>query len=183
MLLLLFFPPPRISQISRGYFLKQNLDFSILHCLSVKNVSDHFRWGNVPVNQNKLSWFWSIFSSHMAPMFETLFLRLVHICEAFEYCSIQLSIDWNLFYETTDHLQQFRADKFSTLSRVKPLRSPRLVKLNSFNFDWKRCDPSKGFRALFVSCICSKNDSFLTVFSKVAFLSFTFFLQIIHNVP
>ena len=32
----------------------------------------------------------------------------------FEYCSIRLSIDWNHLYETTDHLQQFRADKFST---------------------------------------------------------------------
>jgi len=36
-------------------------------------------------------------------------------------------------------------------SRVKPSRSPRLVKLNSFNFDWKRCTTSKGFRALFTS--------------------------------
>ena len=61
------------------------------------------------------------------------------------------------------------------LSRAKPLRSPRPVKLNSFNFDWKRCNRSKGFRALFVYCICSNNDSFLSVFSKAAFLSFNFF--------
>ena len=59
-----------------------------------------------------------------------------------------------------------------------PLRSPRalLVELNSFNFDWKRCNTPKGFRAIFVYCICSKNDSFLSLFSKAAFLSFTFFI-------
>ena len=59
-------------------------------------------------------------------------------------------------------------------SRAKHLRSPRLVKLNSFNFERKRCNTSKGFRALFVQCICSKNDSFLLVFSKAAFLSLIF---------
>ena len=49
-------PPPRIRQISRSYFLKQNLEiFQFLHCLSLKYVvSDHFRWSNDPVNQNKL---------------------------------------------------------------------------------------------------------------------------------
>ena len=77
----------------------------------------------------------------------------------------------NDFYEATDHLQQFRADKFSTFSRAKPLRSPRLVKLNSFSFDRKLCNTSKGFCALFVDRICSKNDSFLSVFSKAGFLS------------
>jgi len=60
-------------------------------------------------------------------------------------------------------------------SRAKPLRSPRPVKLNSFNFDWKRCNRSKGFRALFVYCICSNNDSFLSVFSKASFFSNFFF--------
>ena len=53
-------------------------------------------------------------------------------------------------------------------SRGKPLPSPWLVKSNSFNFDWKRCSTSKG-------CICSKNDSLLSVFSKAAFFSFSFF--------
>ena len=64
-------------------------------------------------------------------------------------------------------------------SRAKPIRSPRLVKLNSFNYDRKRCNKSKGFRALFAYSNCSKNDSFLSVFSKTVFLSFTFFLQIL----
>ena len=56
-------------------------------------------------------------------------------------------------------------------SRAKPLSSPRLVKVNSFNFDWKRCNTSKGFRALFVYGSCSKNEYFLSDFSNAAFLS------------
>ena len=66
-------------------------------------------------------------------------------------------------------------------SRAKPLRSPQLaVKLNLFKFDWKRCNTSKGFRALFVYCICSKNDSFLCfLYSCVHFfLFFSFRLSI-----
>ena len=54
-------------------------------------------------------------------------------------------------------------------------RSPRLVTLNLLNFDLKRCNTLKGFRAFLVHCIFSKIDSFLSVFSKAAFLSFTFF--------
>ena len=50
----------------------------------------------------------------MAPMFETRFLRLVHLCEVFENSSICWNNDWNNFYDTTDHLQEFRADRFST---------------------------------------------------------------------
>ena len=67
-------------------------------------------------------------------------------------------------------------------SKAKPLRSPWLVSLNSFNFDQERCNTSKGFRAPFVYCIWTQNDSFLSVFSKAAFLSFTFFLQILNYV-
>ena len=63
-------------------------------------------------------------------------------------------------------------------SIAKPLRSPRLVKIHSTMAG----NTFKGFRALFVACICSKNDSFLSVLSKAAFLSFTFFLQIIDHV-
>ena len=63
-------------------------------------------------------------------------------------------------------------------SRAKPLRSPQLVKSNSFNFVWKHCNTLKGFCALFVYCICSKNDSFLSVFSKAAFLYFSFFFRL-----
>ena len=72
-----------------------------------------------------------------------------------------------------------RSDESNFLSAVylhtKPLRSPRLVSLNSLNFDQKRCNTSKGFRALFVYCVWSTNDSFFSVFSIAAFLSFTSF--------
>ena len=34
----------------------------------------------------------------------------------------------------------------------------------------------RGLNPVFVYCICSKNDSFLSVFSKSAFFSFPFFL-------
>ena len=48
-------PPPRTRQISRSYFLHWSRTWKFfLHCLFLKYVSDHFRWGNVPVNQNKL---------------------------------------------------------------------------------------------------------------------------------
>ena len=60
-------------------------------------------------------------------MFETRFLRLVHLCEVFENRSIRLSNDLNDFYETTDHLQQFRADKFSTFFKNEPLNYVLLV--------------------------------------------------------
>ena len=83
--------------------------------------------------------------------------------------------------------EQINSALFSRAKRSPRLvkfvkRSPRLVNLNLLNFDLKRCNTSKGFRALHVHCIFSKNDSFLSVFSKAAFLSFTFFPQIINYV-
>lgn len=44
-------------------------------------------------------------------MFETRFLQLVHLCGFYENCSIRLR---NNFYEITDHLQEYRADKLSS---------------------------------------------------------------------
>ena len=109
-------PPPRgIRQF------QQDISWSItwiflLHCLFLNYVvSDHFRWSNVLVHQNKLKMclhFHQILTWHRC--FETRFLRVVHLCEVFESCSIRLSNDWNLFYAITDHLQWFRADKFRT---------------------------------------------------------------------
>ena len=58
-------------------------------------------------------------------------------------------------------------------SKAKPLRSPRLVKLNSFNFDEKPCKFSRPFYLL--HSVDLKNDSFFSVSSKAAFLSFPFF--------
>ena len=110
-----------------SWSLNSGLRFS-LYCLSIKHViSDHFRWSNVLVNQNKLKMclhfdqikfahgtdIENFLSSPCTSMW-SLFLRLVQLCEVFENCSIGLSHDWNHFYETTDHLQQFSADKFST---------------------------------------------------------------------
>ena len=83
-----------------------------LHCLSLKYVvTDHFWWSNVPVDQNKLksSSFWS--NSHMASMFETLFSLYIYVHPAKQWVKS--------FFHTTDHLQQFRADKFSTFFKSK----------------------------------------------------------------
>ena len=74
-------------------------------------IFDEVMFQFIKINEN-VSSFWS--NSHVAPMFETRFLRLVHLFEVFENCSIPLSNDWNNFYETTDHLQHFRADKLSS---------------------------------------------------------------------
>ena len=64
---------------------------------------------------------------------------------------------------------------WAVFSKAKPLRSPRLVQLTSFKFDQKRCNTSKSFRPFFVYCIWSTIDSFFSVFSIAAFLSFTAF--------
>ena len=61
-------------------------------------------------------------------------------------------------------------------SRAKPLRSPRLVKLNSFNFDWKRCTTSKGFFALLFIAFARKRIPFFRLSLKLrSFLSLCFF--------
>ena len=80
-----------------------------LHCLSLKCVvSDHFWWGNVPFNQNKL---------RMCLHFHQN--RTRHRC-------LKLSNDWNYFYKTTNHLQQFIASKFSSFFKSEASRFPRL---------------------------------------------------------
>ena len=121
-------PTSRIREISRSYFLKHNLDISL--ALLIPQVCCFWPSSmELCSSKNKLKiclHFDQI--RHMAPMFETRFLRLVHLCEVSENCSIRLSNDWNNFYETTAHLQPFRADKLSSLfSKTKPLRSLRLV--------------------------------------------------------
>ena len=122
-----------------------------------------------------MSSFWS--NSHIAPMFETRFLRLVHLCEVFENCSIRRSNDSSNFYETTDHLEQFRADKFSTFfkSEVFTFSSASFIEFIQL---WPATlQHIKRFLRPFVYCSRSKNDSFLSVFSEAAFLSFTFFFR------
>ena len=87
----------------------------LLHCLSLKYVvSDHFRWSNVPVHQNKLKM--CLYFDQIRTWQRCLKLAFfgLYINVVFGNCSIRLSNDWNNFYETTDHLQKLRADKFST---------------------------------------------------------------------
>ena len=62
-------------------------------------------------------------------------------------------------------------------SRAKPLRSPRFVTFNLFNFDRKRCDMIERFSRPFslLHCDLLEKGFVLSVFSKDGFLSFTFF--------
>ena len=78
-----------------------------------------------------------------------------------------------IFYETTDHLQQFRADKLFSI--MKPLRFPQLVSISSFNFAQIYFNTSKGFRGLLFFVCDRQIITFFSVFPKVAFLSFIFF--------
>ena len=87
----------------------------LLNCLSLKYVlSDHFQWSNqfqfIKINW-KCVFIWIKFA-HGTDVWNSLSSASVaHLFAVFENCSIRLSNDWNNFYETTDHLQQFRTDK------------------------------------------------------------------------
>ena len=108
-------PPPRIRRISRSYFLKHKPGYfsciaypsSMLFLTIFGEVMFQFIKINlkcvflIKFTQCTESDVWNSISSGCT-------------CEVFENSSIRLSNDWNNFYETTDHLQQFRADKFST---------------------------------------------------------------------
>ena len=118
-----------------------------------------------------VSSFWS--NSHITDVWNS---RCFGLYIYVRNCSIRLNNDWNHLYETTDHLQQFRADKCSTFFKGEALRSPRLVKLKSFNFDGKSCNTSKGFRGPFLFiAFARKNDSFLSISSKSWAPFFQFF--------
>ena len=103
-----------IRPISRSYFLRHNLDVPLALLILKYAVSDHFQWSNVPVHQNKLKMYLQFDQTRPSHRCLNSFPSLVHQCAVFEKSSIRLSNDWNNFYETTDHLQKFRADKFST---------------------------------------------------------------------
>ena len=85
-------------------------------------------------------------------MFETRFLRLqLHIylqsLKTVQSDSAMIEIIFTrpmTIYNSSEPINR------AAFSKTKPLRCPRLVKLNSFNFDQKRCNTWKGFRALFV---------------------------------
>ena len=150
-----------------------------LHFLSLKYVvSDHFWWSNVPVNENKLKMclhFDQIKFTHGTDIWSSLSLACTTMWSLWKLFHPVLAMIEIIFMRPLTIYNSSELINSALFSRVKPLCSPRLVKLNSFNFDRKHCNTSKGFRVLFVYCICSKNDSYLSVFSKAAFLSFLFF--------
>ena len=85
-------------------------------------------------------------------------------------------------------IEIMRADELSSFffSKAKPLHSPWLVYLNFFNFDQKRCNTWKGFRALpsllsFTS-FCSDSQLYVVGFSKaIALLGLAGYKMIITN--
>ena len=71
-------PPPSIRQISRGHFLKHNLDISLAYPSGMLFLTIS---GEVPVHQNKVKMCLHFDRNHTAPMFEIRLLRLLHLCE------------------------------------------------------------------------------------------------------
>ena len=157
----------------------------LLHCLSLQYVvSDHFRWSNVPVHQNKLKiclHFDQIRTWHRCLKL-AFFGFYIYLNWVFENCSIRWSNDWNNLYETNDHSQQFRAHELSCFFKREAFTfSP--ASLIEFIQLWpealqniERC--SRPFCLLY---LIDKRFLF-SVFSIVAFLSFPFFLQILNYV-
>jgi len=111
-------------------------------------------------------------------MFETLFLRLVHLCEVFENCSIQLNNDWNHFYATTDHLQQFRADKFSTFFKSETFKFSSASYIKFIQLWLETLQHIERFSRPFCLWHLLEKWFLFSVFSKAAFLSFTFFFRL-----
>ena len=121
----------------------------------------------------------------MTLMFETRFLRPVHVLKVFENCSIQLNNNGNNFFEANNHLQQFRADKLSSFFFIYFIFKSETFTFSSassihsaFKFGQKRCNTSKGFRARFQCLLHFMKKLFLfSVFSIATFVSFTFFFR------
>ena len=114
-------------------------------------VSDHFRWGNVPVNQNKLRTclhFDQIRTWHRC--LKLSFFGLYIFVRSLKTVPSGLAMIEIIFTRPLTIYNSSEPLNSALFSRAKPLHSPRLVKLNSFNFDGKRCNASKGFRALFI---------------------------------
>ena len=104
------------SENFKKLFLEAEPGDFLLHCLSLKYVvSDYFRWGSVSVII-KINW-QCVF----------IFIKFAQATNHLKLSFFGLTSMWGLwklfhpvkqwlksFFETTDHLQQFRADKFST---------------------------------------------------------------------
>ena len=127
-----------------------------------------------------MSSFWS--NSHMAPMFETRFLRPVHLFEVFENCSIRLSNDWNNFYETTDHLQQFRADKLSSFFKNQAFTFFSASLIEFIQLWPETLQHIERFSRPFSLLHLIDKRFLFSAFPIAVFLSSTFFLQILNYV-
>ena len=87
----------------------------LLNCLSLKYMFFLTIFDEVMFQFIKINWkcvFILIKFAHGTDVWNSLSSASVaHLFAIFENCSIRLSNDWNNFYETNDHLQQFRSDK------------------------------------------------------------------------
>ena len=88
-----------------------------------------------------------------------------------------LSNDWNNFYETTDNLQQFKADKYSTFFKSEAFTFSSASLSELIQFWTETLQHIERFSRPFCSLRLIENDSFLSVFSKAAFLSSIFFFR------
>ena len=100
--------------------------------------------------------------------------------EVFENCSIRLSNDWNNFYETNDHLQQFRADKLSSFFKSEALTFSSASLIEFIQLWPETLQHIERFSPPF--CLLHLIDNLFSAFSIAAFLSFTFFLPILNYV-
>ena len=107
---------------------------------------------------------------------------VAHLFAVFENCSIRLSNDWNNFYETNDHLQQFRADKLSRFFKSEALAFSSASSIEFIQLWPETLQHIERFSRPFCLLHLIENDFFLSLFSEAAFLSFTFFLQILNYV-
>ena len=130
--------PPRIRQISRSYFLKQNLEISLALLISLVCCFYHFWWSNVPVNKNKLRMCLHLIEFVHGTVKLSFFgwYMYVRSLKTFPPDWAMMEIVFTIPLTIYNSLEPINSALFS---KAKPLRSPRLVKLNSFNFDRKPC--------------------------------------------
>ena len=106
-----------------------------------------------------------------------------HLCEVFENCSIRLSNDRTVFTRPLTIYKSSESINSALFSRANPLRSPRLVKLNSFNFDQKRCNTHrKVFAPFLFIAFARKMIPFIRFSLKLRSFLSLFFLQIMNYV-
>ena len=115
-------------------------------------------------------------------MFENRFLRLVHLFEVFENRLIRLSNDWNNFYETNDHLQQFRADKLSSFFKNQALTFSSAILIEFIQLWPETLQHIERFSCPFCLLHLIDKRFLFSAFPIAAFLSSTFVVQILNYV-